>query len=106
MNEPLKVAINAQLRMNSGGGGAESVLIGLLSALGRLHDGDEQFIVIGHHSDPNWLRRYLGPNQTIRVGPPPAIGAHTVAERAKRALGPLRPLVRRIWRTVVPAGVV
>jgi len=43
----LRIAINAQLMPNGGAGGVESVLIGLVSALGRLDDGPEEYVIIG-----------------------------------------------------------
>lgn len=69
-NRPLKIAINAQRSpSNLGAGGVESVLIGLVSALGRLEDGPEEYTLIGYWKDPEWLQPYLGANQRIVVGP-------------------------------------
>jgi len=100
-NPPLKVAINAQL-LPGVAGGVESVLIGLVAALGRLTDGPEEYTLIGPQPDPEWLKPFLGPNQRIvaRPGPPQAPGA---AERFKRALGPARGPARRAWRKLAPA---
>ena len=60
--EPLKVAIYAQVIPDSGSGGVESVLIGLVSALSRLDDGSIDYIVITHPDNPDWLTPYMGRN--------------------------------------------
>jgi glycosyltransferase involved in cell wall biosynthesis len=98
---PLKVAINGQLLPGTSGG-VESVLIGLVAALGRLTDGPEEYTVIGPQQDPEWLRPFLGPNERIvaRPGPPQKLGP---AEVFKRALGPARAPARRAWRKLFPA---
>jgi glycosyltransferase involved in cell wall biosynthesis len=67
-NQPLRVAINAQIPPQMGAGGIQSVLIGLLNALGQL-DGAEEYIVIGPWEDYDWLKAYAGPNQRIVRGP-------------------------------------
>ncbi len=91
----LRVAINAQISPNSGAGGVESFLIGLISALGRLDDGPEEYVIIGPYQDPDWLRPYLGPNQRIVRGP-------KRAGEIKRPFSSLpawlRPLARQIHR--------
>ena len=60
--ERLKVAIYAQVIPDSGSGGVESVLIGLVSALSRLDDGSIDYIVITHPDNPDWLKPYMGRN--------------------------------------------
>ncbi|MFZ5919809.1 MAG: glycosyltransferase family 4 protein [Chloroflexota bacterium] len=69
--DSLHIAINAQRSPNGGAGGVESVLIGLVSALGRLEDGDEEYIIIGPWENPDWLKPYMGPNQRLMRGPKP-----------------------------------
>jgi glycosyltransferase involved in cell wall biosynthesis len=101
----LRIAINAQLMPNGGAGGVESVLIGLVSALGRLDDGPEEYVIIGPWQEPDWLKPYLGPNQRIVRGPqPPDLVEWKPGplEPFKRALGPLRPPLRTIWRKLFP----
>lgn len=70
----LRVAINAQRSPNSGSGGVESVLIALVSALGKLEDGDEEYVLIGPWEDTDWLKPYMGPNQRLVRGPKPEDG--------------------------------
>src|SRR4030042_4937873 len=71
--EQLWVAINAQILPGGGYGGVESVLIGLVHALGQLKDGQEEYVIIGPWQNPEWLKSYTGPNQRIIQGvtPPP-----------------------------------
>jgi glycosyltransferase involved in cell wall biosynthesis len=83
----LRVAINAQLFPGSGAGGTECVLIGLVKALGRL-EGPEQYLVVGPWEHPDWLQPYLGQNQSIVRGPK--------VQALKRALGPLRPFLKKM----------
>lgn len=69
--DEIKIAISAQYMPNSGVGGVESAVIGLVSALGKLEDGTEEYIVIGPWENPDWLTPYLGPNQRLIRGPKP-----------------------------------
>jgi glycosyltransferase involved in cell wall biosynthesis len=61
----LRVAIHAQLSPDSGAGGVESVLIGLLTALAKLPDSREDYVIVGPASNPEWLRPYLGANMKL-----------------------------------------
>jgi hypothetical protein len=55
MNKNIKIAINAQL-LPGKSGGVESALLGLLSALGKLEEGAEEYFIIGNRKEPNWLK--------------------------------------------------
>ena len=46
--EILKIAINAQIVPGGGFGGVEQVVIGLVSGLGQLDDGNEQYFIVVH----------------------------------------------------------
>jgi glycosyltransferase involved in cell wall biosynthesis len=94
----LRVAIDARLNPGQGCGGIESVLIGLVHALGQLEDGNEEYVIIGPSDEPYWLKSYIGPNQSIVAFPAPAPPPKQKIETAKRALGPLRPVARRLWQ--------
>ena len=85
----LKIAINAQFLPNTGGGGAEYVLISLIHALGQLKDEQEEYIIIGPRQDFEWLKPYIGPNQRIVRGSKPP------QTSTGRILGPLRPLAAK-----------
>lgn len=89
MTGPLKILINAELIPGGHTGGTEQFLMGLVYALGRL-DGPEEYAVIGHYQNLNWLEPYLGPNQKILPdwGRFPGV---------KRLLGPLRRPAGEIW---------
>lgn len=105
MNDRIRIAIDAQFLPNSTGG-VESASIGLISALGRLDDLPEEYVIIGPWQEPDWLKPYLGPNQHIIRGPQrhqPIEKKPGPLEPFKRALGPLRPLCRAIWRELFPA---
>jgi len=102
MKRNLTVAIDAQLLPNSGSGGVESAMIGLIRALGQLDDGTEEYIIVGPWQDPDWLKPYLGPSQRTVSGPQPPERKPRPLEPFKRALGPLRPFVRAIWRELFP----
>ena len=43
----LRIAINAQIQHEVGAGGIESVLIGLVHALGQLPTATEEYVIIG-----------------------------------------------------------
>jgi glycosyltransferase involved in cell wall biosynthesis len=107
MSKPLKIAIDAQLTPNSGSGGIESALTGLITALGQLDDGPEEYVIVGPWQEPDWLKPYLGPSQCVVRGPQPSAYKSGRWEPFKRALGPLRPLGRTIWRklfSVLPSS--
>jgi glycosyltransferase involved in cell wall biosynthesis len=100
---PLRVAIDAQIQPGIGSGGIESVLIGLVHALGELDSETEEYVIVGPWGEPQWLQRYLGNCQRIVRGPqtPAPVPVEPLPrwmESSKRALGPLRPLVTRTLR--------
>jgi glycosyltransferase involved in cell wall biosynthesis len=104
VEKSVKIAINAQLKSNSGAGGVESALIGLIRALGRLQDGDEEYVIIGPSKGADWLKPYLGGNEYLVSGPstdPPPLGPRLM-EQLKSALGPVKPIVKKLWRRVIP----
>ena len=115
MGDKLRVAINAQLRPAAGAGGIETVLCAL-AALGRLDDGPEEYVFIGPHDEPDWLRPLLdGTGRSVVVrGPsksPRVKFATGPLEPLKRALGPLRPAAYEVKQRLLsrahgaPAGV-
>jgi glycosyltransferase involved in cell wall biosynthesis len=87
-----------QIPSGSGAGGIETVLR-ILTALGRL-DGDEEYVFIGHWSDPDWLKPLLSERQTIVRAPQPE--ARQKQRRAENFRRVLRPLARGIKRMVAP----
>ncbi|MDT7687761.1 MAG: hypothetical protein QOE46_520 [Acidobacteriota bacterium] len=99
MKERLRVAINAQLSPDGASGGTVTVLRALAS-LARLEDGAEEYVFIGPHDAPEWLRSMLPPHQQVVPGPAPVEWSADRLEPFKRALGPLRPAVRSIKRII------
>lgn len=67
-------------------------MLRVLASSSRL-DGDEEYVFIGRQSNLDWLKSFLSERQTIICAPSPSPNR---AEIFKRALGPLRPLVRGI----------
>jgi glycosyltransferase involved in cell wall biosynthesis len=67
-DQRLRVAINCQFLPGSGFGGWESLLVGLLDALGRLDDEATQYVVIGPPRNTEWMKPFLGANTRIVRG--------------------------------------
>lgn len=65
----MKIAINARIDPASGVGGVESVLIGLIKALGQLTDGNEEYVLLTNPKHPRWLDAYVGSNQSVVTEP-------------------------------------
>jgi glycosyltransferase involved in cell wall biosynthesis len=61
----MKVAIYANTHSSGLSGGIETYLSALISALGKLHDGPEEYVLIGPEKRGEWLESVRGPNQTI-----------------------------------------
>jgi glycosyltransferase involved in cell wall biosynthesis len=93
--QPLKVAINVQIRPASGHGGVEHALMALVKALGQLDDDDTEYVIIGPYEDPDWLTSYLGPRQRIVPGPKP------VERFVGRTSRPLHPLAAWLHRAML-----
>jgi glycosyltransferase involved in cell wall biosynthesis len=105
LKERLRVAINAQLKPDGGSGGTVTVLRAL-AALALL-DGPEEYVFVGPHDSPEWLRSILPPGQTVVQGPAPVESSADPLEPFKRALGPLRPAargIRRMLNATVPTA--
>ncbi len=99
--ETFRVAINAQILPNRGHGGIEPVLVGLISSLGKL-DGPEEYVLIAHAENPEWLTPFVGPNQRVVKGPERKAWASSRSEALKKALGPLRAPARKAVRSLAP----
>lgn len=93
---PLRIIIEAQIPEGKYGG-IEQFLISLISGLGRLKDGNEEYLIVSHWQYPDLLRPYLSSNQFIHVTNKPKFGRF---EPFKRALGPLRKPLGEIWRNI------
>lgn len=103
MGEKLRVGINAQIRPGAGTGGVETVLR-VLTSLGRLDGGGEEYVFVGPWDEPDWLRPLLNFRQSVVRGPepsPPSELRPGPLESWKGALGPLRPAAREVKRRLV-----
>jgi glycosyltransferase involved in cell wall biosynthesis len=101
MTQPLTVLINAQVPPGGQYGGVEQFVMGLVYGLGRLTDGEEQYILITFPDSPDWLNPLMGPNQKSVAAPRPKAALPLKPGRlewAKRLLGPLRRPAGRLWR--------
>lgn len=76
-------------------------MLRVLTALGRL-DGDEEYVFIGHWSEPDWLKPLLSERQTIVRAPQPKQDKLSQTETLKRLMGPLRPLASGIRHLIAP----
>jgi glycosyltransferase involved in cell wall biosynthesis len=94
---PLKVAIDARL-FSGKSGGIEQVAIGLVDALSRLTDGDEQYLILAYPLSHDWIAPYAtGPCRLLKttaVHPPPLWKRQlkkfpSIVSAAQRARGPL-----------------
>jgi glycosyltransferase involved in cell wall biosynthesis len=90
---PLRIAIDAQEAAENSAGGVKSIIIGLISELGKLEDGKEEYTIIGPFENHEWLVPYLGYNQHVVKGPNP------IKERPFENI-PIwsRPLARRVHK--------
>ena len=101
--DKLRVAINAQLLPDGPSGGIVTALRAL-AALTEL-DGAEEYIFIGPHEEPEWMRPMLPREQRIVRGPEfmsPAGWKLDQLEPLKQKLGPLRPMLREVKRFIAP----
>jgi len=57
--------INAQLPPGGQAGGIEQFVTSLVSALGKLDDGEDEYLIVGPRPDPTWLEPHLGANQKL-----------------------------------------
>jgi glycosyltransferase involved in cell wall biosynthesis len=83
------VAFDAQIQSSVSISGVETHLMALVQALGRL-EGPEQYLVVCSPEHPDWLREYIGPNQSIVLGPERPLAVRLI----KLASGKLWP---RLW---------
>lgn len=94
---PLRIAINAQISPASGYGGVVTVLTGLVRALGELHDGPEEYVIVSSPDD-GWLAPLIGPNQRVVRHTPPPVPRRS---RFERAMKPVERIVRGGLRRVL-----
>ncbi len=98
--EVLKVAINARVTPGGSSGGVEQVIIGLVSGLGQLDDGDEEYLIVVHPDYEDWLRPYLGANERTVPVPRPHLGWKQSVVNTVKKVAPdfVLPVLRTGWR--------
>lgn len=64
MNPPVKIAINCELAPGIQAGGTQSVVTGLVRALGEL-EGEEEYILICHPENRAWIEAVAGPSARL-----------------------------------------
>jgi glycosyltransferase involved in cell wall biosynthesis len=101
-NALFKIGIYADFVPNSGYGGVESVLIGLIKSLGQLGDGDEEYIILANRDHQDWLKPYMGSNQRIAVRPTPAKASPDRHKILRKLGSPALAFTRRIIRSANP----
>jgi glycosyltransferase involved in cell wall biosynthesis len=90
----MKVVIDA--RFESGqAGGVESVVIGLVSALSSLADGDEEYLVLAHSDEVGWLDGHVHGAARLLILP-----SRSSVKRMRRRASAVAPTIARGWRTV------
>jgi glycosyltransferase involved in cell wall biosynthesis len=94
MTKPLRVIIDAQLL--PGSSGVHQFVRSLICSLGQLPQATEQYVIVCHPVEPEWLRPCLNQSQEIVSGPIPS---HYLMAKAKHSLGKLRHPLGRAWRT-------
>lgn len=95
----LRVGIDARL-IDGVAGGVQQAIIGLAAGLGRLADGDEEYLFLTYAGHDAWLSPFLGPNtQTLECPAPPQItptwrSRLSVLPMLRRAYGHAKVLLR------------
>jgi glycosyltransferase involved in cell wall biosynthesis len=92
----MRVAIDAQVVPGGAVGGVEQFITALVNALGKLEDGNEEYLIIVRSDAVRWLEPFLGYNQHLLVSPVPRDSI------LKTIWGPLRKPLGKIWRRFVP----
>jgi len=92
----LDVAIDAGHVTPGLSGGLAHVLVGLITALGRLSDGPERYVIVVRSAQQSeWLSDFVGPNQRVVLKLP--LRRH--ADQIHRAVGhAARSILRRVHR--------
>jgi len=75
------------------------VVIGLIHALGKLTDGEEQYVILTNTSAPDWVRPYIGPNMQIIVRPN-SMTTYNEKISLKVVKSAIPEIIKRPWRRV------
>jgi len=105
---PLRVGIFAAVPESGRMGGTEQHVMGLVRALGRLPDGDEEYVILTDRSNPHWLDSYLGRNQIAKAFPITRVAPSLRRVLLSFARANLSAALKRRVRTLLnrgPAGI-
>lgn len=80
-------------------GGVEQAVAGLVASLGRLDDGNEEYVVVTDPIAPDWIQPYIGPNSRIVVASDPPW--RTMARRVVLPAMVVMPCARRLSLAVL-----
>src|SRR5262245_55690931 len=87
MSDTLRIAINCELAPGTQAGGTQSVVSGLVRALGELRDGNEEYVLICHPENRAWVEPLAGSNTKLVNRPqPPAQGWRGKVQRWLRKM--------------------
>ena len=93
MSASVRVLIYARILSGGRHGGIEQVVASLVHALGRLSDGQEEYIILSDRRDSNWLKPFVGPNTSLVVRQPAPI-----LERARSIRRKPLYTAHRLWQ--------
>jgi glycosyltransferase involved in cell wall biosynthesis len=87
MSDTLRIAINCELAPGTQAGGTQSVVSGLVRALGELDGGGEEYVLICHPANRAWLEPLAGKNTRLVDRPqPPTPGWRAGVQRWLRRM--------------------
>lgn len=102
---PLRIGIDAAMDGGGNPGGITQATIALISALGKLSDGDETYVILALPGHDDWIKPYLGPNQLIQPYPTEESGHRARWLLRRIANGRFGRVAKdRIRRTLFPAA--
>lgn len=99
----LRVVIEAGL-IPGEAGGIEQATEAMFAALGKLGDGDEEFIALTDARAPDWLDARLGPNSHVVPRPGATQARRRAVKEAVRRIPPLFRALKGARRLIRPSG--
>jgi glycosyltransferase involved in cell wall biosynthesis len=99
MNQ-LRVAIDARLE-DGAHGGVQQYILGLIHGLGKLVDGDEEYVLLTYEGQDEWLRPYL--TDRFALLPEQLAPGNAMLSLRQRAATAM-PLARKMWRALPYTG--
>lgn len=91
------IGLDAPFQGTGSEGGSEHIVLGLVSGLGKLTDGNERYSILVPPHATDWLLPYLGANQKIVRWPQAKL---STKDKIKKILGPVRKPVGEALRSL------